>query len=57
MRAVDQGEEVVVTRRQRAIARVVPIKAAPPLAWPDFTIRSVRIKGQPLSETILAERD
>lgn len=57
MRAVDQGQEVVVTRRRRAVARLVPIKAASPLIWPDFAARSVRLQGPPLSETILADRE
>lgn len=41
-----------------AIARLVP--AAPVAArvkWPDFAARTARIKGRPLSATILDERD
>ena len=55
MRHVDQGREVLVTRRRRTIARLVPMQPAAARArWPDFT---ARIKGRPLSATILAERD
>jgi prevent-host-death family protein len=57
IRSVDQGQEVVVTRRNRAIARVIPIKAAAPLVWPDFDQRSVRIQGKTLSQAILDDRD
>ena len=58
MRHVDQGQEILVTRRRRPIARLVP--AQPPAAkvkWPDFAVRTARLKGRPLSATILAERD
>ena len=58
MRHVVQGQEVLVTRRRRTIARLVP--AHPPslkVKWPDFAARTARIKGSPLSATILAERD
>jgi prevent-host-death family protein len=58
IRQVDQGNEVLVTRRRRAIARLVPLQSAPARSqWPDFAARTARIKGAPLSATILAERD
>ena len=58
MRHVDQGQEVLVTRRRRTIARLVPVQpAAAKAKWPDFTLRAARIKGPSLSATILAERD
>ena len=58
MRHVDQGQEVLVTRRRRPIARLVPIQpAAAKVKWPDFAVRTARIKGRALSAIILAERD
>ncbi len=66
MRHVDQGQEVLVTRRRRTIARLVPASPATArIKWPDFAARTAkahalvaaRIKGAPLSATILAERD
>ena len=58
MRHVDQGQEVLVTRRRRTIARLVPMQTATAkVKWPDFALRTARIKGQPLSATILADRD
>ena len=66
MRHVDQGQEVLVTRRRRTIARLVPMQpAAAKVKWPDFAVRTAKasalvaapIKGRALSATILAERD
>lgn len=66
MRHVDQGQEVLVTRRRRTIARLVPARPTlTKIKWPDFAARTAkaaalvatRIKGAPLSTTILAERD
>lgn len=58
MRHVDQGQEVLVTRRRRIIARLVPATpAATRVKWPDFAARTARIKGRSLSATILDERD
>jgi prevent-host-death family protein len=58
MRHVDQGQEILVTRRRRAIARLVPMQPASATPkWPDFALRTIRIKGRPLSATILSERE
>ena len=58
IRHVDQGNEVLVTRRRRAVARLVPVSPANTRAkWPDFAARVARLKGAPLSATILADRD
>ncbi len=58
MRHVDQGQEVLVTRRRRTIARLVPAApVATRVKWPDFAARAARITGRPLSATILDERD
>jgi antitoxin (DNA-binding transcriptional repressor) of toxin-antitoxin stability system len=58
MRHVDQGQEVLVTRRRRTVARLVPAQPEPVrIRWPDFAARTVRIKGSPLSATVLADRE
>lgn len=58
MRHVDQGQEVLVTRRRRTIARLVPMQPATArVKWPDFAARTTLIKGPPLSTTILADRE
>jgi prevent-host-death family protein len=61
---VENGEEVLVTRRNKTVARLVPsIPASPsPVPLPDFATRAraiwgTRPKGRTLSMTILAERD
>lgn len=58
MRHVDQGNEVLVTRRNRPVARLSPVRPAAIIAaWPDFAGRAKRIKGAALCKTILAERE
>lgn len=57
MRHVDQGNEVLVTRRSRAIAKLVPVQTASQATWPDFATRAEAIKGGALSTSILEERD
>jgi len=46
MRHVDQGREVVVTRRRRAIARLGPVTfTATRVKWPDFAARTTRSRA------------
>ena len=55
--AAAHGEQVVITRRGRRVARLVAIDASPePL--PDLTAfrASLHLAGTPLSETVIAAR-
>jgi len=61
---VENGEEVLVTRRNKTIARLVPHSPADPVSvpLPDFAARARAIwgaepKGPSLSETILTNRE
>jgi len=61
---VEKGEEVLVTRRNKSVARLVPSNPAIPssVALPDFAGRARAIWGTPLkgaslSMAILAERE
>jgi prevent-host-death family protein len=60
---VARGEEVTVTRRGRAVARIVPARRAKRPRWPDFAVRMKRrfpdgvIPGPPVSALIHADRE
>jgi antitoxin (DNA-binding transcriptional repressor) of toxin-antitoxin stability system len=60
---VEDGEEVVILRRNRVVARLVPPgRNSEPPEWPDFTGRARRIwgkraRGKPLSRIILEDRE
>lgn len=63
MKWVEDGEEVVILRRNRAVARIVPVGPTSELPeWPDFTGRARRIwgkrvRGKPLSRILVEDRD
>ncbi len=47
-----EGEEIQITKRKRAIARLLPIKRAIPPRRPDFLARLKKIyRGKPLKVT------
>ncbi len=60
LKYVDQGEEVLLTRRNQVVARIVPPRNDNP-ELPDFTRRAREIfkegNGVPLSEVVESDRD
>jgi len=60
IRQIDQGQTVLVTRRNRVIAQLgpPPASAERKIRWPDFVARARanKVKGPPLSRTIIEER-
>ncbi len=62
LRAVTDGESVEITRRNRVVARLVPVSPRPSQGLPDFVARARAIwgrrpAGQPTSATVLEARD
>jgi prevent-host-death family protein len=62
LQSVEDGEEVLITKRGRVIAKIVPTRDKPRVpVWPDFVQRSTRIwgkrvRGKSLSAIILEQR-
>jgi prevent-host-death family protein len=61
LRAVDTGEIVEITRRNRVVARLVPASPRPTQGLPDFVARAQEIWGKaraakPTSELVIESR-
>ena len=58
VRAAEQGESVVITRRGKEVARIVPAERKPLRGLPDLSAfrASIKIKGRSLTEELLALR-
>jgi prevent-host-death family protein len=59
VKAAERGQSIVITRRGRKVARLVPAEAAPAKGLPDLTEfrKSIKAKGRPLSQIVIAMRD
>jgi prevent-host-death family protein len=59
VKAAERGQSIVITRRGRTVARRVPAEAAPAKGLPDLTEfrKSIKVKGRPLSQIVIAMRD
>jgi prevent-host-death family protein len=55
---VEQGEEIIITKRNEPIARISSLKprGGGPLASRKALRESLRTKGKPLSEVVIASR-
>ncbi|MDH4162155.1 MAG: type II toxin-antitoxin system prevent-host-death family antitoxin [Nitrospirota bacterium] len=55
---VEKGEEIVITKRDQPIARIIPVKkkTARALASRKDLRNAITPKGKPLSETVIASR-
>lgn len=53
----EAGEEIVVTRRGKEVARIVPPRREPG-KFPDLTEfrNSIKLRGEPISETVIRQR-
>ncbi len=55
---VEAGEEVIITRHGKEVARLVPIQGkAKPLPSMAYFRSSIHVTGEPLSATVIRERD
>ena len=58
VRAAENGETTVITRRGKTVARIAPVEKKPVKGLPDLTEfrASIKIKGRSMTEELLAMR-
>lgn len=57
LKRVERGEEVIISRRGKQVARIVPMKSAPKrLPSLDKFRKEISIHGEPMSQTVLRNR-
>ena len=61
LKFVEHGEEVILTRRNKAVARIVPINSNTTEDWPLFNERAKKtfgnIEGKPPGQIIVEESE
>ena len=57
--AAEHGETVVITKRGRKVARLVPIERKRPGRFPDLAAfrASIKVKGRSLTDELIAMRE
>jgi antitoxin (DNA-binding transcriptional repressor) of toxin-antitoxin stability system len=54
---VEAGEELVVTRRGKPVAKITGLGHYEDIDWPDFYNEAIEIKGKPASEIVIEGRE
>ena len=57
LKEIKAGEEIVVIRRGKPVAKLTAIGPEKSIDWPDFHREAIEVKGKPLSEIVIEERE
>jgi prevent-host-death family protein len=56
LRDINIGEEIIVTKRGKPVARITALGPKAEIDWPDFYQESIELGGKPVSEIVLETR-
>ncbi len=56
LKEIKAGEEVIITRRGKPVARLTAMGPKTEIDWPDFYSEAIAVRGKPMSEILLEER-
>ena len=54
---INNGEEIIITKRGKSVARIVPLPPKSEIEWPDFYSEAIDLKGKPISEIVIEGRE
>lgn len=57
LRKIGSGEEVIVTKRGKPVAKITALGAKRDIDWPDFFHECIEVKGKLLSEIVVKGRE
>ncbi|MDY6973353.1 MAG: type II toxin-antitoxin system prevent-host-death family antitoxin [Thermodesulfobacteriota bacterium] len=54
---IRNGDEIIITKRGKPIARIVSLPPKSEIEWPDFYSEAINLKGKPISEIVIEGRE
>ena len=54
---ITNGKEIIITKRGKPVARIVPLPPKSDIEWPDFYNEAIDLKGKPISEIVIEGRE
>ena len=57
LRNIKAGEDITITKRGKPVAKLTGLGPRDEIEWPDFYIEAIDLKGKPVSEIIIEERE
>ena len=53
---INNGEEIIITKRGKPVARIVSLPPKSEIEWPDFYNEAIDLRGKPISEIVIEGR-
>lgn len=57
LKNIKAGEEIIVTKSGEPVAKITALGPKKNIDWPDFFEDAIEIKGKPVSEIVVEERE
>ena len=57
LKEINTGEEIIITKRGKPVARLTALGPGKNIAWPDFLQDGITAKGKTMSELVTEERE
>lgn len=57
LKEIMAGQEILVTKRGKPVAKLIPLGPGETIEWPDFYQEALEVRGKPLSEIIMEQRE
>jgi len=57
LRGINNGKEITITKRGRPVAKIVSLGPKDKVEWPDFYSEAISLKGKPVSEIVIKDRE
>jgi len=54
---INNGEEITITKRGKPVAKILSLGPKHEIEWPDFFGEAISLKGKPVSEIVIEDRE
>ena len=54
---INDGQEILITKRGKPVARIVSLAPQREIEWPDFYNEAIDLKGKSISEIVIEDRE
>ncbi|MDY7030949.1 MAG: type II toxin-antitoxin system prevent-host-death family antitoxin [Thermodesulfobacteriota bacterium] len=57
LRNINGGEEIIITKRGKPVAKITSLGPKTEIKWPDFYNEAIELKGKPAAKIVIESRE
>ena len=57
LRNINGGEEIIITKRGKPVAKITSLDPKTEIKWPDFYSEAIELKGKPAAKIVIESRE